>query len=214
MVACILCYEVCFNLFFLCHTYVVPAASSVDSTDSAGFSAAKFFSGSVLVTSPAVVDRLAILVMLLEWPMLAFCVMKFVSLCYFLLYICCCCCCFFWFHQLWLVWAWLWNRFFHYSLQWELVLAYLALQWCAILLSTQMSGLAISSWPASCSSVCNYVRISCFLWDLKIYLYPPPSPRVLCLESLLTFSVMAKHQQARCTSQMKNLAGCILNAPT
>jgi hypothetical protein len=81
------------------------------------------------------------------------------------------------------------------------------------LLSTQMSGLAISSWSASCSSVWNYVRISCFLWDLKICLYPP-SRRVLCLGSLLTFSVMAKHQQARCTSQMKNLAGCILNAPT
>ncbi len=58
MVACILCYEVCFNLFLLCDTYVVPAASSSDSTDSAGFSATKFFSGSVHVTSPAVVDRL------------------------------------------------------------------------------------------------------------------------------------------------------------
>jgi len=136
--------------------------------------------------------------MLLEWPMLAFYVMKFVSLCSFLLYICCCCCCccccFFWFHRLWLVWAWLWNRFFHYSLQWELVSAYLALQWCAILLSTQMSGLAIPSWSASCSSVWNYVRISCFPWDLKICLYPP-SPRVLCLESLLTFTVTAKHQR-------------------
>jgi len=48
MVACILCYEVCFDLFLLCDTYFVPAASSSDSTDSAGFSAAKFFSGSVL----------------------------------------------------------------------------------------------------------------------------------------------------------------------
>ncbi len=104
MVACILCYEVRFNLFLLCDTYVVPAASSSDSTDSAGFSATKFFSGSVLVTSPAVVTGFAILMMLLEWPMLAFFVMKSVSLFFSVVHMLLLLC-FFRFHQLWLVWA-------------------------------------------------------------------------------------------------------------